>query len=151
MNANIILSIVITLIIVVPVIYLATAGKRKQKKTLCKFKDYAQSHALKLEECDCCERLIIGVDCGAKKLIFKQNSEDAQIVDICEIKTCTTKTSSEIVDGDYIDKLEMDIQYKDSKLGTKTLTFFTSENKLTMDDERHVLEKWQQKINSMLA
>ncbi|MCF0206015.1 MAG: hypothetical protein HUK15_01180, partial [Bacteroidales bacterium] len=52
MDNNIILGIVITIIVIVPVLILATAGSRKQKKAIAKFKSYATSHSMNLGECD---------------------------------------------------------------------------------------------------
>lgn len=150
MDSNIILGIVITVVVVIPVLFLATSGKRKQKKSICRFKDFASSHSLQLSECDCCERLLIGIDNASKKLVYKQGGEEANIIDLNDIKNCANKTSSEIINGEYIDKLEMDLIFKDGR-GTKTLTFFTSENKLTIEDEKNVMEQWHSRIASLIG
>lgn len=150
MDTNVILGIVITLIIVIPVVILATAGKRKSRKTINKFREFARSKNIELDEYECCENLLVGIDKRTKKFLYKVSTDEAQILDINELRICTYKVNSEILDGDYIDKLEMEFEFIDKNKSNFVLTFYTSANKLTMDEERQVIEKWQRNISTLI-
>lgn len=150
MDNNVILGIIITVVVLVPVIFLAGAGKRKNKKAVARFKDFAQSCALNLTECDCCGKLIIGLDEPAKKLVYKQADKDFEVIDLNEVKNCIAKTNSEVIDGNYIDRLDMEVEFVNANKAKKVMTFFTSENKLNMDDEHQILNSWQSRITNLI-
>ncbi|MBQ1694515.1 MAG: hypothetical protein II076_01085, partial [Bacteroidales bacterium] len=63
---------------------------------------------------------------------------------------CNSRTSTENHSGDIIDKLVIDIEFKEGK-GTKILPLFSSENKLAIDAEKVITEKWNRTIEANLA
>ena len=150
MDSNIILGIVITIIVIIPVVILATSGKRKHKKAIRKFTNFATSNGLVISEFDSCDLGIIGIDSNTKKLAYMQKGKDGIIIDLHDAKSCNSRTSSETINGELIDKLIIDIELKEGN-GTKFLPLFTSENKLTLDNEQRITEKWRKIIASNLA
>ena len=68
MDSNIILGIAITIAVIIPVVILATSGKRKQKRNIDKFRKFATNNGLDLSEFDCCDLGLIGIDSKAKNL-----------------------------------------------------------------------------------
>ena len=150
MDSNIILGIAITIAVIIPVVILATSGKRKQKRIIEKFRKFATSNGLELSEFDCCDLGIIGIDSKAKKLAYQPKGGDGLIIDLHDVKSCNSRTSSENTQGDIIDKLVIDIEFKEGK-GTKILPLFSSENKLALDAEKVITEKWNKTIEANLA
>ena len=150
MDSNIILGIVITIAVIIPVVILATSGKRKQKRSIDKFRKFATSKGLDLSEFDCCDLSLIGIDSKAKKLAYQPKSSDGIIIDLHDVKSCNSRTSSENTQGDIIDKLVIDIEFKEGR-GTKILPLFSSENKLALDAEKVITEKWNRTIAANLA
>lgn len=150
MDSNIILGIVITIIVIIPVIILATSGKRKHKIAIRKFTNFATSNGLVISEFDSCDLGIIGIDSNTKKLAYMQKGKEGFIIDLHDAKSCNSRTSSETINGELIDKLIIDIELKEGN-GTKFLPLFTSENKLALDNEQLITEKWRKIIASNLA
>lgn len=150
MDSNIILGIAITIAVIIPVVILATSGKRKQKRSIEKFRKFATSNGLEISEFDCCDLGIIGIDSKAKKLAYQAKSDDGIIIDLHDVKSCNSRTSSENTQGEIIDKLVIDIEFKEGK-GTKILPLFSSENKLALDAEKAITEKWNKTIETNLA
>ena len=150
MDSNIILGIVITIVVIIPVVILATSGQRKHKKAIRKFTNFATSNGLVISEFDSCDLGIIGIDSNTKKLAYMQKGKDGIIIDLHDAKSCNSRTSSETINGELIDKLIIDIELKEGN-GTKFLPLFTSENKLTLDNEQRITEKWRKIIASNLA
>ena len=150
MDSNIILGIVITIAVIVPVVILATSGKRKQKRSIEKFRKFATGNGLDLSEFDCCDLGLIGIDSKAKKLAYQPKGGDGIIIDLHDAKSCNSRTSSENTHGEIIDKLVIDIEFKDGN-GTKILPLFSSENKLALDAEKVITEKWNRTIAANLA
>jgi|GEM_PF-2615004 len=148
--SNIILGIVITIIVLVPVAILATAGKRKQKKAADKFKRFAASNGIEISDMDCCDLGIIGIDSKSKKLVYQPKGGEGIAIDLHEAKSCNSRTSSETIHGDFIDKLVIDIEFKEGK-GTQILPLFSSENKLSLDAENNITEKWKKTIETNLV
>lgn len=150
MDSNIILGIVITIIVIIPVVILATSGKRKNKIAIRKFTNFATANGLVISEFDSCDLGIIGIDSNTKKLAYMQKGKDGIIIDLHDVKSCNSRTSSENTKGDIIDKLVIDIEFKEGK-GTKILPLFSSENKLALDAEKVITEKWNKTIGANLA
>ena len=150
MDSNIILGIVITIIVIIPVVILATSGKRRNKIAIRKFTNFATANGLVISEFDSCDLGIIGIDSNAKKLAYLQKGKDGFIIDLHDAKSCNSRTSSENTQGDIIDKLVIDIEFKEGK-GTKILPLFSSENKLALDAEKVITEKWNRTIAANLA
>ena len=150
MDSNIILGIVITIAVIIPVVILATSGKRKQKRSIEKFRKFATSNGLELSEFDSCDLCIIGIDSKTKKLAYLPKGGDGIIIDLHDVKSCNSRTSSENTQGDIIDKLVIDIEFKEGR-GTKILPLFSSENKLVLDAEKVITEKWNKTIEANLA
>lgn len=150
MDSNIILGIVITIIVIIPVVILATSGKRKNKIAIRKFTNFATANGLVISEFDSCDLGIIGIDSNTKKLAYMQKGKDGIIIDLHDAKSCNSRTSSETINGELIDKLIIDIELKEGN-GTKFLPLFTSENKLALDNEQRITEKWRKTIVSNLA
>ncbi len=88
-------GVVIILLIFVPIGYLivnAASGDKKVKKSVSKL---SQSNGINLSDIEVIGSFVIGLDTTAKKLIFtskKNLTDDFQIIDMAEIKTCQTKT-----------------------------------------------------------
>lgn len=86
---------VIILLIFVPIGYLifnAASGDKKVKKSVSKL---SQSNGINLSDIEVIGSFVIGLDTTSKKLIYatkKNFSNDFQIIDMAEIKTCHTKT-----------------------------------------------------------
>lgn len=150
MDSNIILGIAITIAVIIPVVILATSGKRKQKRSIEKFIKFATSNSLDLSEFDCCDLGLIGIDSKTRKLAYLPKGGEGIIIDLHDVKSCNSRTSSENTQGDIIDKLVIDIEFKEGR-GTKILPLFSSENKLVLDAEKVITEKWNKTIEANLA
>jgi len=148
--SNIIIGIAITILVIVPVVILANYGKQKHKNALRRFRKIAAENSLNISDCDSCDLGIIGIDTDMKKLLYVQNGKDVVVVDTNEIKSCTIKTYPEVINGDFIDIIVMDIELKDGR-GSRVMQLFSSENKLTMDEEKSIAEKWHRIIESHIA
>lgn len=88
-------GIIITLLMLVPVIFLIMSATGKNKKVTKSVKQLSQSNGINLKTIDVIGNCVIGVDEVSKKLVYtskKNPSADFKIVNMEDVKDCRAKT-----------------------------------------------------------
>jgi hypothetical protein len=88
-------GIIITLLMLVPVIYLIMSATGKDKKVMKTVMQLSQTNGIQLKNIDVIGNCVIGVDEVSKKLVYtsKRNpSADFKIVNMEDVKDCRAKS-----------------------------------------------------------
>ncbi|MFD2824741.1 hypothetical protein ACFS5M_13745 [Lacinutrix iliipiscaria] len=151
---------VIALIIILPLIFIQVAQKRKKSKSKKRFIDEAQKNNLNITEHDFWGTYYaIAIDERANMLIYSKIIEDehiTKIINLDQLATCeiiktnrnyTNKKTTKI----ETDKIDLILCYKDSKKTKEVLEFYNVDINFEMSNEVLLLEKWEALIKSKLS
>ena len=88
-------GIIITVVMLVPVIFLIMSATGKDKKVMKSVRQLSQSNGINLKTIDVIGNCVIGIDESSKKLVYtsKRNpAADFKIINMEEVKDCRAKT-----------------------------------------------------------
>ncbi|MDR2010662.1 MAG: hypothetical protein LBQ22_09290 [Bacteroidales bacterium] len=149
-NSSIVLGIVITVIILVPTFYLATAGRRKMKKNLTRFIDTLKEQAIYVNDYEQLGQYIIGVDGNAGILVYKNGENEPEIVDLKNLSVCSNNIPKELKKN-LNNNLYLELLTKDAKKSKIALEFYDSTFALDPSNEIKLIENWTGKVNSYIS
>lgn len=148
-NSSIILGVVITILILLPTIYLASAGKRKLKKNLLKFIDSLSSKGINISDYEQIGQYIIGIDKDNGVLVYRKGENDPEIFDLKNVFGCSNnipRNSRKNISNNLF--LELDT--RDQRTPKSLLEFYDSTFALDPSSEIKLIENWTIIVNDFL-
>lgn len=159
MNSSTILGIVITLIMILPLYWLLSAGSKKRKKLSKKLTELASNKSCSLSQQDLWDRTTIGIDESKKMLFYVSQTNHGLIthsIDVSTIKSCRINT----IDKDAVaangkptkvtDRLELVISFTEAGQNEVSLEFYNTANgSYGLSGELQLIEKWAHIANEM--
>ena len=151
---SIIVGSILVGMFVVPIIFLQ---KKQSKKQLQDFLEIAGKNQVVVDMYDLWEPCFgIGLDSKNGKLLYTRKYDTKYknvVIDLADVGTCSLYKTSRDVNGDkVIDTIGLQLTYrKDFKTPDTYLEFYNKEERLNLNDELQLAEKWQQLIVALLA
>jgi hypothetical protein len=146
-NSSITIGIIITLVILIPTFYLATAGKRKLKKNLDKFINSLKDNSIFVTEHSQISQYIIGIDKGSGIIVYKKGENGPEIINIRDVKNCSNnipKNRHNINSNLYIELIMSNSQ-------NITFELYDATFALSPSKEIKIIDEWTNKINELLS
>lgn len=161
MNSQTVFPWLITIVVTLFTILLFWLGwKRKQRKTLSKLKNFATENNCTLNEFDCWDKSLIGLDkTGGGKLFFIRKSPGIKskiIIHLLDIKRCNlikTERTEKVgrIKISIIDRIQLILTPKNLHNEEISLEFYNTDfDSLTLTGELQLAEKWNKLINDSL-
>jgi hypothetical protein len=154
-----IIGVIITLIVLLPLIYIQTSQKSKKKASKKAFLNDALKNNLNVSDSDFWGTYYaIAIDETANKLIYSKiigTEHNLTIIDLNKIDSCEivktnrafkNKTTSKI----ETDKIDLVITSKSSGKSKDVLEFYNVDVNIEMSTEIALLEKWEAKIKNCI-
>lgn len=140
---------------IVPIVYLQMVKKKEKKKFQDKFLQLARENNANISILDIWNRShAIGIDEAGNKLFFLKTgagTDKKVLIDLAEAEKCKLVNKSRTVDNNkVIDHLELQITFKNPGAPEKVLEFYDREESMSVNEEYHLIEKWEKLISSRL-
>jgi len=144
-------------LVVIPLYMLSKSGNKAKKNLLTKFKALSGELGLEITEFDAWNDMVLGIDKGARKVLFFKNREGGEehtVVELEKVIGCkkinvsrNVKSKSELVNVIDVLGLELSFQHGQPPL---LLEFYNSKNSFILHEELLLAEKWLKTINGLL-
>lgn len=151
LNATLV-GIIITLLMLVPVVYLIMAASGKDNKVKKSVKQLSHTNGISIKNIDVIGNCVIGVDEVSKKLVYttkKNPTADFKIVNMDQVKECrakTVKNTEKTLDWVGLEIIE--------KSGKREIQFYNEhdENELSKDPFVCLQDakKWENALRPLL-
>lgn len=158
-STSTIIGVIITLIVILPILFIQKSQISKKKKSKKGFIDEAQKNNLKVTEPDFWgSYYALAIDENQNKLIYSKIIDEEHntiIIDVEEIASCeivrTNRTfKSNKVFKTETDKIDLVIGFKNSNKAKEVLEFYNVDVNIEMTNEVPLLDKWESKIKSSI-
>jgi len=147
-NSSLIIGIVITLLILIPTFYFASAGKRKLKKKMESFIDSLKAQSIFITEHSQIGQYIIGCDKNSQMLVYKKGDNEPEIIDLKKVTSCTNNIPK-VKKNNIKDNLYIELTTTNSQ--KIMLEIYEAIFALDPSKEIKVIEDWTNKINELLT
>lgn len=143
-----------------PVYFLVQSGKRKKKKVLTAFHEFAKSSGKELAEVTVLtDSYFLATDVDGKVVFYANtyNQESPYMKqDLAEVSNCRVSTEGHTVKdgGDsirVIDRIWLQFESKQSKDVVARMKLYDADTDPSLSDQPRIGEEWQQKINNLIA
>lgn len=151
--SSLIIGAVITLLIILPPLYLSRYSRKKKKIARKKFTSYCNSNGLQISNEDHFDQLWIGFDLNSGKIVFMKNPENpvlkgiidlSEIVDVKLIKQMNKAKGS-------IEKLELIITMKQSDAFSIPIYNSQENDPLDAISFSENAKKWEKKLLGLIS
>lgn len=151
---SVIVGSILVAIFIVPLFFLQ---KRQSKKQLEDLLNIAAKHQMVVDMHDLWDPCFaLGLDSKSRKLVYARKLDTRYkevVIDLAEVGSCSLYKTSRDVNGDkVIDLIGLQFTYrKDFKTPDTYLEFYNKEERLNLNDELQLAEKWHKLILAYLA
>lgn len=153
-TSTIIIAVICIAICALPFVISGSSKKKQEKKMLRDLQNLAQSHGGRLDQHEFCNRFIIGMDSSTNHLYFIHKGKESEetVVYLDEVKSVSLQQiNSGSGANAVIDRLALQLKYKDSKHPTTSLLMYDSNDSFQIGDELQVARKWTALVEKSLS
>lgn len=154
-----IIGILFVAMMVIPIILLNNAHRKKENELRHSLKNMAEEHSLTISEQDMWRNGIIGIDKTGRKVLFCRKDKkgmEKTVIDLREVRDCkAVNTSRSVGSGNGVerpvDKLELAVSWKSAEKPDVFLEFFNADDSLQMGQIQQLADKWAGIMNDHLT
>jgi hypothetical protein len=149
----------ITIIIVLPFVFVSLHKKQKNRKYLKHFNSLAEKENIVISQRELWDKYyVIGLDASSKKILYtnrRKEKPEEIIIDLNEVEKCRIANISKTYKGQsgedkVSDRLELVFTFLKSGIPEKSLEFYDSDSFMPNEKEISNIENWLQIIRSNL-
>lgn len=137
---------------VLPFVLMNRKKQKRMKHLKQTFNDFAKENNQSIGEFDICGEIMIGLDATASTLLFikENNISDLRVnVEIKNIAHISIEKINFEESSNFV-KIALSIQLKGNNSKLIELILFDTTNRMQLDGELQLAEKWHKKIQEML-
>lgn len=143
-------GIVLLILCILPIVFFSRNRKKREKELFQTIADLAANDNTKISQFEHCGDLVIGMDEGGKSIYFAKRFDEnqiAKVVNLKEVKNCkvvnvSRKVSNENGSHNVLEKLELKFEPVDKSKSEYVFEFYRVEDRIPLNGELQLIEKW---------
>lgn len=155
---TLIIATILVALCLLPFLLIGNTIRKKRKNLERAFAQFAVERNCQIAEHEICGEIILGYAKDKYAFVFlrqKKTNVESWFIPLIEVQNCTALKSNKSIkaaSGTYtvIDRLALQLDFKDKNRPDCTLEFYSLENGLQLDGELQLLDKWAQSIKGKL-
>lgn len=145
-------ALIMLAVCVLPFIVMNQKKQKRIKHLKQTFTDFAKETNHTIGEYDICGGIVIGLDSTSSTLYFVKENATTNVKINLEIKNISSVSTDKthLNETSAFDKIALTFSLKDNASKLTQFVLFDSDDRLQLDGELQLAEKWQKTIQSMI-